>query len=208
MLEWPFLVENRASSDTFNGSTRNSSLLGPGRTWHRPADAEKENQEHPWEEGTQCCLTMGVLLQDAKNHRCSFAREKPAELEKGRWSEFTLSSFFYFLFWLRATENPPSFLSHRTIFMCLFTAFHLLLKSYWWLQCPFPLFDCCSWSFPQVFAVLCCAIKQSYLTAGLTQLYLGNACSWSPVSVLEILPLFPNGLRLCFSLVIGCPLSP
>lgn len=32
-----FLVENRASSDTFNGSTRNSRLLGPGRAWHHPA---------------------------------------------------------------------------------------------------------------------------------------------------------------------------
>lgn len=156
LLEWPFLVENRASSDTFNGSTRNSSLLGLGRTWHHPAACRKGKagapmgREHPsaaWQWGSSCRMPkiIDVHLQE----------KKTAELEKGRLSEFTLSSLFYFLFWLGATENPPSFVPRRTIFVCLFTAFHLLMKSCWWLSCPFPLFACYSWSFPQVFAVLC-----------------------------------------------------
>lgn len=62
-LEWPFLVENRASSHTFNGSARNSSLLGLGRTWHHPAACRKgkpgapmgsKHPSAPWQWGSSC----------------------------------------------------------------------------------------------------------------------------------------------------------
>lgn len=179
-LEWLFLVENRANSDTFNGST---SLLGPGRTWHHPAACRKGKPGAPMGRGHLSAAGQWGSFCRMPNTTDAHLQEK--KLQSLRMAEWGNSHFPH-----SSTSCPDlepqkilPHLYHIGLFLCAFS----LPSTYSWS--PADDFSVTSHyltaalgHFPRFFAVLCCAIKWTYLmAAGLTQLYLGNAGSWSPV---------------------------
>lgn len=176
-LEWPFLVENRASSDTLNGGTRNSSLLGPGRTWHHPAVYRKGKPGAPMGRGhPSAACQWGSFCRTPNTTDAHLQEKKLQSLKRADWANSHYSH--------SSTSNPDfepqkilPHLYHIGLFLCAFP----LPSTYSWS--PADDFSVTSQyltaalgHFPRFFAVLCCAIKWSYLmAAGLTQLYLGNA---------------------------------